>query len=218
MRVLLLLLLAAPALAAPPPEVAPPFLAKGEPATFDVLGGGSERGAWAMGVTGGWPWSGIRGQVGAGDVTMLVSLNTALGRRWEPMVGIGKRLLDRPRGRLSAELLAGATLQVGTLSDFGPRLEGRLRLMGFLGRVAPYFALGAGHTVFLRPTEQVGLESTSRDVKAEYEWAPTIQGGVAIAITKHVGLDLGLDWIWAGAPFSIALPGIHLGVQFGGGR
>jgi len=218
MRFVLLLMLGAATALAAPIEEEPPFLAAGEPASFDILGGGSDPGAWAVGLSGGYPWSSLRAQVGTRHITPVLVLNTALGRRWEPMVGFGKRLLDRPGGRLSAELLVGAAIQTGTLSKRGPRVEGKLRLMGFGGRVAPWLGIGAGHTFHLATTRRTDAAGSSAAVAVEYEWAPVIEGGLAIAITKHIGLDLGLDWHIVGAPNAIALPGVHLGIQFGGGR
>lgn len=209
------LLLATAAPAAPPA----PAPLEGEPATFDILGGGSQKGAWAVGVTGGWGWSSLRAQLGVGEgVTPLVVLDTALFRRWEPMAGISGRFVDRPDGRLSGELIVGWTVTTGVLAASGPRITGRLRLMGLLGRVAPWLAVATGHTVYFERTELDTAGGVEATTTARHEWAPIIEGGVAIAITKHIGLDVGLDYRFVGAPDTLALPGFHVGVQFGGGR
>jgi hypothetical protein len=217
--VLLAVLLPALAAAAPVPEERPPFTQKGDPATFDVVGGGSPEGAWAIGASGGYPWSSLRGQLGMrGGLTPLVSLETALFRRWEPTLGVSGRILDRPRGRLSAEVQIGWTIVTGEVPKNGPRALARLRLMGILGRVAPWLSVATGHTVYVDETIRVTATGEESELSARHEWAPVIEAGVAVAITKHVGLELGFDWHFVGAPDRFALPGLHLGVQVGAGK
>ena len=209
------LLLAGAATAAPPA----PAPLDGEPASFDLLGGGSQPGAWAVGIAGGWGWSSLRAQVGVGKgVTPVVVLDTALFRRWEPMVGISGRIVDRPEGRLSGELVVGWTVQTGILAANGPRITGRVRLMGLLDRVAPWLAVATGHTLYFERTDLDTAAGADSSTAVRHEWAPIIEGGVAIAITKSIGLDVGLDYRFVGAPEKLALPGFHVGVQLGGGR
>jgi len=198
----------------------PPALANGEFASFDVLGGGSDKGAWAVGLQGGWPWFGARFQVGlAHNWTPIVDLDTALGRRWQPSVGIGKRILDHPRGRLSAELLLGWQIQTGDLAQRGPSGVFRLRLLGLVGRVNPWLMVGGRHTLLFDRTRTITADDTTTKWSARYRWSPHFAGGVVIGITKHVGIDIGIDWHFVDVQATaVSLPGIHLGVQFGGGR
>ena len=212
---LLALVLAGPAAAAEPP----PFVQQGEPASFDLLGGGSRAGAGAGGVSGGWPWASLRAQVGGGaGVTPLVVLDAAIFRRWEPMAGVSGRIVDGARGRLSGELLVGWTVQTGVLARHGPRVTGRVRLMAIPGRLAPWLAVATGHTLYVHRTDRDADDGVVASRTVSHEWAPVIEAGLAIGITKHVGLDVGVDLRFVGAPHTIALPGFHLGVQFGGGR
>lgn len=207
-----LVLVATPAVAAPEPP--PDF---GEAASFDIVGGGTVRGGIAASVTGGYPWSSFRLQVGApAGVTPIVSVDTALFRRWEPTAGVGGRFLDTPRGRFSGEVLLGWTIDAGEFPAHGPRILGRLRVMGKAGRVAPWFAMATGHTLFFEDlvTQTAAGDTTERSVR--HQWAPVIEGGVAIAIARQVGIELGFDWHLVGAPDAFALPGVHIGVQFGG--
>ncbi len=218
MRILLLLLLPTLALAAPREE-RPAFTKNGDPATFDIVGGGSREGAWAVGVSGGYPWSSFRAQLGMrGGLTPLVHLDTALFKRWEPSVGFSGRILDRPRGRLSAELLLGWTIETGEFPKNGPRAAARIRLMGIMGRVAPWFAAATVHTVYVDETIRIDATGQETELTARHEWAPVIEGGVAIAITKHVGIELGVDWHFVGAPERFAIPGLHFGVSVGAGK
>ena len=198
----------------------PPALAKGELASLDVLGGGSDPGAWAVGVRAGWPWMAIRAQVGLrGGVTPLLELDTALFRRWQPSLGISGRLLDHPRGRLSVEVLLGWQIQTGDLAQRGPSGAVRLRLLGIVGRANPWLAVGGRHTLLFDRTTTITADATTVDWSVRHRWSPSIAGGVVIGITKHIGLDLGLDWHFVDVgSTAVSLPGIHLGVQFGGGR
>ena len=209
------LLVAPVALAVEPP---PPL--EGEAASFDLLGGGSQAGAWAVGFSGGWPWSSLRAQAGVGKgLTPLIVLDTAVFRRWEPMAGLSGRFVDRPEGRLSGELLLGWTVQTGVLASHGPRIVGRVRLMGFPeGRAAPWLGLATGHAFYVDETVRDGADGEQAARSVRHEWAPIIEGGVAIAITEHVGLNVGADYRFVGAPDTLSLPGFHVGVQFGGGR
>jgi len=214
---------AGPAWAAPThprdlPE--PPALAAGELASLDVLGGGSDPGAWAIGVRGGWPWVGMRMQAGMkGGWTPLVDIDTASFRRWDLSLGAGKRIVDHPRGRLSAELVLGWQFQTGQLAQRGPSGAFRLRLLGIVGRVNPWLAIGGRHTLLLDRARTIAADGTTTKWTARYRWSPHLQGGVVVGITKHFGIDIGIDWHFVDVGVTaISLPGIHLGVQFGGGR
>ena len=212
------LLLLVPGLALAAPLEPTPFSQAGEPASFDVLGGGSAPGAWAVGVAGGYPWSSLRAQVGIrGGLTPVLALETALFRRWEPGVGLSGRIVDRPRGRVSGELVLGWTIEAGEVRQNGPRVLGRVRVLGILGRVAPWFSLATGHTVYVDETVRVSADGEASELSPRHEWAPVIEAGVVVGITKHVGVEVGFDWHFVGAPDRFALPGLRLGLQFGGG-
>ena len=196
------------------PELPPDF---GEAASFDIVGGGSTRGGIAAAVTGGYPWSSVRVQVGLpGGVTPIIAVDTALFRRWEPTAGVGGRFVDTPRGRFSGEVLLGWTIDAGEVPANGPRVVGRLRVMGKAGRVAPWGAIATAHTLFFDDvvTQTAGGDFTERSVR--HQWAPVIEVGVAVAIGRNIGFELGFDWHLVGAPDAFALPGLHIGVQFGG--
>lgn len=212
-------MLLVPSLAlAAPRETRPEFTKNGDPATFDIVGGGSPEGAWAIGLTGGYPWSSLRLQMGMrGGLTPLLALETALFQRWEPGLGFSGRILDRPRGRLSAEVVVGWTVETGEVPQNGPRVQGRLRLLGILGRVGPWMSVSTGHSFYLDETVRISASGEETSIAARHQWSPTVEAGVAIAITKHVGVELGFDWHFVGAPERFALPGLHLGVQVGAG-
>ncbi len=214
------LLLLVPSLAlAGPKEVEPtPFSQGGDPAAFDIPGGGSPAGAWAVGVSGGYPWSSVRAQVGLpGGLTPVLGLETALFRRWEPSVGVSGRILDRPRGRISGELLIGWTVEAGEVAQNGPRALARVRVLGILGRVAPWFSVATGHTVYVDETVRISAEGETSELSPRHEWTPVIEAGVVVGITKNLGIELGFDWHFVGAPERFALPGLRLGVHFGAG-
>ncbi len=198
----------------------PPALAAGELASLDVLGGGSDPGAWAIGLRGGWPWFGLRFQAGMkGGWTPLADLDSALGRRWDLSLGVGKRILDHPRGRLSAEVLLGWQFQTGQLEQRGPSGAIRLRLAGIVGRVNPWLAFGGRHTLLLDRTRVITADGTNVTWSARYRWSPHLAFGVVVGITKHVGFDVGIDWHFVDVgTVAVSLPGVHLGLQFGGGR
>ena len=188
MRVLLLIAaLLIPSMADGAPRITrPEFTRNGDPATFDIVGGGSPEGAWALGLSGGYPWSSFRAQLGMrGGLTPLLSLETALFARWEPTVGFSGRIIDRPRGRLSAELLVGWTVETGEFPKNGPHALARLRVMGILGRVAPWFSVATGHNVYVHETIRIDATGEESSLSASHEWAPVIEAGVAIAITKR---------------------------------
>ncbi|HPH25423.1 MAG TPA: hypothetical protein PLA87_01145, partial [Pseudomonadota bacterium] len=58
--------------------------------------------------------------------------------------------------------------------------------------------------------------STQITWTARHEWTPWGTLGVGIALTPRLGLDVGVDYGWVDAPQSVAIPGFHLGLYFGG--
>lgn len=215
----------APAAAAPAPAAAPVSRAERrarfrDAAVFDIVGGGSRRRAWAAGLQGGYPWFGLRGQVGVGPRGLAVGadLETALFRRFRPALLLALRWVDRPRVRLTGETLLGWLVQGGELARRGPNVELRLRFAVIVGRAAPYLMAGTSHTLLTDRTTIITAVGETRDLSFRHEWVPRATLGVAVALTRSVGLDVGIDLAWYNAPSKTpSLPGLHLGLAFGGG-
>jgi len=190
-----------------------------ESAPFDLVSSGARRrGAWAAAVQLGYPWFGLRAQLGLlPRLAILADLETALAQRWRPAIGIGLRWVDRPHFRLGGELLLGWLFQGEPLDRRGPNAEARIRLAVPVGRVAPYLTLGTQHTILPDRTRIIRESGTTTDWSARHEWTLKASLGLVVAITQRVGLDLGIDLAWVGAPNSVGIPGLHLGVLFGGG-
>jgi len=189
-------------------------------AVFDIVGGGSRPRTWAGHVYGGYPWLGARGQVGVGPRALAVGVDVEAARlrRFRPALLVAMRWVDRPRVRLSGELLLGWLVQTGELARRGPNVELRLRLAVPTGRAAPYLMLGTSHTLLTDRTTVVTAAGDTRDLAFRHEWMPRATIGVAVAITKQVGLDLGIDLAWYDAPSRTpSIPGFHVGIAFGGG-
>lgn len=189
-------------------------------AVFDIVGGGSRRGAWAAHVHGGFPWLGVRGQAGVGPRGLAVGadLESALLHRFRPALLLALRWVDRPRVRLTGEALLGWLIQTGETRRRGPNLELRLRLAVIVGRAAPYLSASTSHTLLPDRTTVSTAAGETRHVSYRHEWIPRATLGVAVAIHRHVGLDLGVDLAWYDAPSKTpSLPGFHLGIAFGGG-
>lgn len=186
---------------------------------LDIVGTGARaRGGWAAGLQLGWPWFGLRAQVGvASRLAVLLEVETALAQRWRPAVGLSLRWVDRPHVRLGGEVLLGWLAQGEPLVRRGPSGELRMRLAFPVGRVAPYLSLGTQHTALPDRTRVIGANGTDTQWSARHEWTPRASVGLAIVCTRHVAIDLGVDLAWVDAPRTIALPGFHLGALFGGG-
>ncbi len=203
------------ALLAGPSHGAPP-----DSAAFDVVGGGSARGAWAVGLQGGWPWFEARAQVGlAKGWTPLLEVESALFRRWHASVGISRRMLDHPRRRITLEALLGWQVQTGVLAQRGPSGVFRMRALGLLGRVSPWVTLGGRHTLLFDRTRTLRAEGTTTRFGARYRFSPQISTGLVVGLTPSVGVDVGIDWHFVDVQTTaVSLPGIHLGLQLGAGR
>ncbi len=188
-----------------------------ESAPFDLAGGGARPGRWGVELSGGWPWSRLRAQVGlAHGLTPLLEFETALGRRFRPAIGLGLRWVDRPHVRLTGEVLLGwLFVPVPELKKRGPQGELRIRLAFPVRRVAPYLTLGTRHTLL---TDRLTIErATGPEVSRSYRhnWTGWATVGLVVAITEHVGIDLGIDYPWVDAP-TLPIPGFHGGLMFGG--
>ncbi|MRG93506.1 hypothetical protein [Polyangium spumosum] len=190
-----------------------------EHAALDAVGGSPARGAYVLSAQGGWPFSFLRAQVGLSKrITLQSELESALGRRYRPMLGIGVRIADARHLRLSGELLGGWLFQRSEEYRRGPNGELRLRLAIPVRRFVPYLVLGTRHAFLpdLLTIERASGTETSWSLR--HEWTPWATLGLGFAISRAVGLDIGINYGWVGAPETIALPGIHAGLHFGGDR
>lgn len=189
-------------------------------ASLDFVGGGSDAGTWVVGASGGWPWFEARAQVGLPKGwTPVLEVESGLFRRWHPSIGLSNRLVDAARWRLSAEVLMGWQVQTGTLAQRGPSAVGRVRVLGIAGRVNPWVMLGTRHTLLFDRTRTIREAGTTTEWGARHRWSPHVSAGVVVPITPRAGFDVGIDWHLADAETTaIALPGLHVGVQLGGGR
>lgn len=184
--------------------------------TGAVLTGGSAPGAWDVGAAVGFPWTRMRAQWGrSGGWTPLVEVDTALFSRWRPAVGVSLPWADGA-WRVSGEVTAGWLEQTGTLSQRGPSASLGLRTGRALGRVLPYLHLGTEHTLLVDRLVVDTAEGDRTQDTVRHAWTLTGAVGVGIAISSRWGLDLGLDLPWVEPPRP-SLPGLHLGVQLGGG-
>jgi hypothetical protein len=191
-----------------------------ESAPYDVVGGGARRGNWAAIAYGGTPWVGLRALVGVGPraLTVGVDVETARFRRLRAGVLIALRWVDRPRVRLTGETVVGYMTQGGELARRGANAEFRVRLAFPSGRVAPYLMVATAHTLLMDRTIVETAAGETRDLSFRHEWTPRATIGLAVAITRSIGLEAGVDLFWYDAPSRTpSLPGIHVGLAFGGG-
>lgn len=191
-----------------------------EAAAYDAVGGGSRGGNWGALAYGGTPWVGLRAQVGVGPraLTVGVDVETARFRRLRLGGFIALRWVDRARVRLTGETLVGWMGQGGELARRGANAELRVRLAFPSGRVAPYVMLGTGHTLLIDRTVISTSSGETRDLSFRHEWTPRATIGVAVAISRSIGLEAGVDLFWYDAPSKTpSIPGVHAGLAFGGG-
>jgi hypothetical protein len=191
-----------------------------ESAAYDAVGGGSRRDRWAAHAYAGTPWLGLRGQVGVGPRALAVGVDVEAARllRLRAAGLIALRWVDRPRVRLTGEALLGYMTQGGALARRGANAELRVRLAFPSGRVAPYVTLATAHTLLLDRTTIVAASGTTSELAGRHEWTPRATVGLAVAISRELGLEVGVDLFWYDAPRRTpALPGIHAGLVFGGG-
>lgn len=187
---------------------------------YDMVGGGSRRASWAGHAYGGTPWLGLRAQVGVGPRTLTLGVDAEAARFQRLRVAgfVGLRWVDRPRVRLTGETAVGYMTQGGVLARRGANAELRIRLAFPSGRVAPYVMVATAHTLLLDRTIVTTADGETRDLSARHEWTPRATLGLAVVVARTVGLEVGVDLFWYDAPRKVpALPGIHVGLLFGGG-
>ncbi len=190
-----------------------------EPSAFQAAQGVSSEGRWLASATAGYPWWGVRLQLGLRHgLSPLVEVQTALARRWRPAAGLSMLWVNLPRLRISGEGLLGWLFQAGELNRRGPNAELRVRVAVPLRRLAPYVMLGSQHTLLADRTTIVRPGGEERSWSLRGEWTGWGTVGLAIPITTRVGLDLGVDLTWVDAPQTIAIPGAHGGIIIGGFR
>lgn len=186
-------------------------------ATVNALGGSCPQGAWTAQVSAGFPYQGLRAQVGlAKGWSPTLAVDTVLGRDSWFQAGVAKRWVDRPGVVFSAEALLGAQLRVGELSRKGPSAEFTLNVARGQGRWVPYAQLSSRHTLSFERTLIRTEEEQTSSVATSHHWSPLASVGVGFAIAPGVGLDLGLDQYWLEPP-GLTLPGAHLALHFGRG-
>lgn len=192
--------------------------ARCETSVFDAVGGGSGQGRWAGQLTIGFPWQRARAQYGlTRRWTPLVELESAQAVRWRPSLGVGLRWLDTVHARITGEVLLGWQFQTTPeLRQRGPSGELRVRALFPFGRVAPFLILGTQYTALFDRTR---IErATGVDTEYSMRGELTLWGslGVAVAITRRIGIEIAIDAPWVAVP-TITIPGIHVGLTIGGG-
>ena len=185
--------------------------------TAAMLTGASAPGQWDAGLALGYPWTRARVQRGLDNGwTPFVEVDSALYTRTRPAVGMSLPWIDR-RWRVSGEATVGWLEQTGTLAERGPSGSLAMRVGRARGRVLPYLHAGTEHTLIM---DRVVTDTADGEVienVARHAWTLTGAMGVGIALGRGWGLDVGLDLPWVDVPRP-SIPGIHLGVQFGGAR
>jgi len=171
---------------------------------------------WTLLIQGGFPWQSLRGQWGASaQVAVTAEVQSALGRRWVPAVGVSTTLLRTPTWRMSAEVLGGALLQGGVLRRRAAHLEGRFRV-AVTGAVVPYLLLRSAHGVQAHRDIIRSAEGERRTLTWQHLWSPGFTLGLGVPLTPAIGLDVGVDINQIEGAFSI--PGAHVGLHLGGAR
>lgn len=185
----------------------------------DAVAGAPARGDYVLSLQGGWAFSALRAQVGMTKRLALIGeLESVLLLRNRPMLGVGMRWIDKPGFRMTGEALVGWLFQNSEEIRRGPNAELRVKMAVPLRRAVPYLVLGTRHALLPDLTTIERASGTDWYWTARHEWTPWATLGVGVAITRAWGLDLGINYGWVDAPNTIALPGFHLGLHYGGGR
>lgn len=187
--------------------------------TVDAIGGAPQLGDYVFSLQGGWAFSALRVQIGLPHRLALVSeVESVLLLRNRPMIGVGKRWVDRPRMRITGEALVGWLFQNSEEIRRGPNVEFRVRMAVPFHRFVPYAVLGTRHALLPDLTTIERASGTESNWSFRHEWTPWATLGVGFAVSRAIGLDLAIDYGWVDAPNTLALPGFHAGLHFGGGR
>lgn len=183
----------------------------------DWAGGGSDPGAWTIGLQAGAPWQAVRVQRGLeGGWTPLVEHCGAFLVELRPSAGVARRLVDGESLRLGAEVVAGGLTRSGDLAYRGPSAELRLRAARSRGAVWPWATLASRHTLTVDVTtlQTASGDQISRDLG--HRWTPAASAGLGVSLGPGVAIAVGLDWPWLDPP-GLSLPGAHLALAFGVG-
>ena len=188
-------------------------------AVMDALGGAPAKRDYVFSLQGGWAFSALRVQAGLTNRLALVTeLESVLLLRNRPMIGVGMRWVDRPRLRITGEALGGWLFQNSEEIRRGPNAELRVRVAVPLRRFVPYAVLSTRHALLPDLTTIERASETETSWSFRHEWTPWATIGLGFAITSSIGVDLAINYGWVDAPNTIALPGFHVGLHFGGGR
>ncbi len=188
-----------------------------EPVAAQAASGVSGEGRWLVGASAGYPWSGLRAQLGLRHgLSPLVEVDTALGRRWRPAAGLAMLWVSRARLRIGGEALFGWLLQGGELRRFGPSAELRVRIAVPLGRAVPYAVVGTQHTLLADRTRTERLDgSRSTEIQLDGEWMGRATIGLMVAASHRLAIDFGLDLTGTDGLRVPSIPGAHFGIVFG---
>jgi len=200
---------------APGPKARIPYTE--EPTAVEAASGVSRPGRWLASASGGYPWWSARLQLGLPrGLSPFLEINTALGRRWRPAIGLATLWVTRPRLRIGGEALFGWLFQAGELARVGPNVELRVRLAVPLGRAVPYLVVGSQHTLLAErtTTERPGGRVT-RQISLDGEWMGWASLGLIVAASPRLGIDFGVDLTGADGLRAPSIPGAHFGLVFG---
>lgn len=185
----------------------------------NAVGGAPARGEYVLSLQGGWPFSTARAQIGfTKRLALLAEVESVLLLRNRPMFGVGMRWVDKPHFRLTGDALLGWLFQNSEEIRRGPNAELRVRMAIPLQRFVPYLILGTRHAFLPDLTTVERTSGTDSYWTVRHEWTPWATLGLGFALTRKWGIDLGIDAGWVDAPNSIAIPGIHAGIHYGGSR
>lgn len=185
----------------------------------NAVGGAPARGEYVLSLQGGWPFSTARAQIGfTKRLALLAEVESVLFLRNRPMFGVGMRWVDKPHFRMTGDALLGWLFQNAEEIRRGPNAELRIRMAIPLQRFVPYMLLGTRHAFLPDLTTVERASGTDSFWTVRHEWTPWATLGLGFALTPKWGIDLGINYGWVDAPNTIALPGIHAGIHYGGSR
>lgn len=188
-------------------------------AIANAVGGAPAKGDYVLSLQGGWPFTTARAQIGLNKrLALLAEVESVFFLRNRPMLGVGMRWVDKPNFRITGDALFGWLFQNAEEIRRGPNAELRIRMAIPLKRFVPYMMLGTRHAFLPDLTTVERASGTDSFWTVRHEWTPWATLGLGFALTRKWGIDLGIDAGWVDAPTTIAIPGIHAGIHYGGGR